>query len=316
MMFTFNVHTVEKQRILELLLKRDKNCQQHQWLSHRRKWLANNVIDYIADNGNIKELPHQKVKQKRLLANNAIDYIADNGNIKELPHQKVQQKRLFSKAFNNVVNNSGVYTIFEKGDKSTMCDQDIISGNIKTINFSYTIRIFTMEKKTKLKSKSKIKGSTKLDFESNTKSENETSIKTSFNLGSEPNTKVGSKTNTKLGNETSTKTSFNLGSKSNTELGNETSTKTSFNLGSKPNTKLGSKTSTKTDFTPIVIQPIFLAADSSAFESLFHNVGEEIVLVDSSVIDQDQGRQEWYNQLDHFVFLEELVTNLSLITLL
>ena len=51
----------------------------------------------------------------------------------------------------------------------------------------------------------------------------------------------------------------------------------------------------------------FLAVDSSAFESLFHNVGEEIVLVDSSVVDQDQGRHGWYNQLDHFVFVEDLV---------
>ena len=68
-----------------------------------------------------------------------------------------------------MVNISGVYTIFEKGDKPTRCDQDIISRNIKTINFSYAVCIFTMEKKSKSESKSKIKGSTKLDSESNTK---------------------------------------------------------------------------------------------------------------------------------------------------
>ena len=161
-----------------------------------------------------------------------------------------------------MVNNSGVFTLFEEGDELTRCDQGIISRNNKTIDIDYAVHIFTMEKKTKSEFKSKIKGSIKLDYETDTK------------------------------------------------LGNETSTKTSFKLGSGPNTKLRSKTSAKTDFTPFAMQPIFHVDSSSAFESLYHNVGEEIVLIDSTVIDQDQGRQGWYNQLDHFVFLEELVISI------
>ena len=174
---------IEKQRNLESLLKKDKKRQQHQWLSSMRKQLANSAIDYLAEIGNIKELPHWNVKRKCF----------------------------FSKGFSNAVNNSGVFvfTLFEKGDKPTRCDQGIISGNIKTIDFTGAVCSITMEMKTKFKSKSKIKGSTKLDAE----------------------------TNTKLGKETSTKTSIKLGPKP--------STKTSFKLESEPNTKLGSKTSAK-----------------------------------------------------------------------
>ena len=85
--------------------------------------------------------------------------------------------------------------------------------------------------------------------------------------------------------------------------------KTSFNLGSEQNIKLGFKSSAKINVNPITMQPILLVTDSSAIGSLFHNVGEEIVHVGSSVVDQDQERQEWYKQLDHFVFVEELVTS-------
>ena len=131
---------------------------------------------------------------------NVIDYIADNGNIGELPHQKVKRKCLLS----------------------------------------YAVCTFTMKKKTKWVSKSKLE--------------------------------------------------------------DETSTKTSFNLGTEQNTKLGFKSSAKT-----AMRPIFLAADSTAVGSLFHNVEEEIVLVSSSVVDQDQGRQKRYKQLDHSVFVKELV---------
>ena len=173
---------------------------------------------------------------RKQLAHNTIDYLNETGNIKELLHQKVKRKCLFSKGFRNAVNNSGVFTLFEKGDKSSRCDQDIISGNSKTINFTGAAPTLTMEIKTKLESKSKIKGSTKLDAETNTK------------------------------------------------LGKETNTKTIIKLGSKPNTKLGSKISATTDFTPIAMQPIFIVTTSSVFESLYHIVGEEIVLVDTSVI--------------------------------
>ena len=51
---SFNVNMIEKQRNLESLLKKDKKCQQCQWLSPKRKCLAKNVIDYLAGNGNIK----------------------------------------------------------------------------------------------------------------------------------------------------------------------------------------------------------------------------------------------------------------------
>lgn len=82
---------------------------------------------------------------------------------------------------------------------------------------------------------------------------------------------------------------------SHSKLKDETSIKTSFNLGTEQNTKLG-------------LRPISLAADSTAVGSLFHNVGEELVLVGFSVVDQDQGRQKLYRKLDHSVLLEELAT--------
>ena len=199
-----------------------------------------------------------------------------------MPHQQVKRKCLFSKGFSNAVNNSGVFvfTLFEKGDKPTRCNQGIISGNSKTIDFTGVVHNLAIEMKTKSESKSKIKGSTKLDAKTNTKLGKETSTKTSIKLGSKP----------------STKTSFKLESKPNIKLESE------------PNTKLGSKTSGKTDFTPIAMQPIFIVAASSVFESQYHNVDKEIVLVNSSVINQDyQGRQGWYKQLYHFVFVEDLV---------
>ena len=216
----FNDTMIEKQRNLELLLKEDKKRQQCQWLSSTRKRLAHNAFDYLAETGNVKELSHQKVKHKCL----------------------------FSKGFSNAVDNSDVFlfTLFEKDDKPTRCDQCIISGNRKTIDFTGAVSNLTIEMKTKSESKLKIKDSTKLDAETNTK------------------------------------------------LGKETNTKTSIKLGSKSNTKLGSKTSATTDFTPIVMQPIFIVATTSVFTSLYHIVGEEIVLVDSFVINQDQGRQGWY----------------------
>jgi len=42
--------------------------------------------------------------------------------------------------------------------------------------------------------------------------------------------------------------------------------------------------------------------------SHIHNVGEELVLVGFSIVDQDQGRQKWYRKLDPSVLLEESVT--------
>ena len=270
---------ITEQRSLESLLLRDKNRQPHQWLYHIRNGFGN-VIDYIADNGNIRELPHRKVKRKRLLTKGF-----SNVNFKDAVHIFTMKKktncefRSMIKDSTKLENETSSKTIFNLGSKPTRCDQDVISVNNKTIHLSYAVCTFTMKKKTKWESKSKIKGSTKL--------EDETSTKTSFNLGSVFKSKI----------------------KGRTKLENEPSTKTSLNLGTERNTKLGFKSSAKTNVNHIAIRPIFLVADSSAIESLYHNVGEEIILVGSSVVDQDQGRQEWYKQLDHFVFLEELVTS-------
>ena len=151
---------------------------------------------------------------------------------------------------------------------------------------------------------------------------------------------------TKLGSKPSTKTSTMLRAKTSTnvktKLESKSNAKNSTKLGSKPSiktsTKLGSKTGAKTDSISIAIPPIITVTASSVFEPLYHNVGEEminisntctgqlqncygnahtndIVLVKSSVINQDQGRQGWYKQLYHYdlsmssadVFEEELV---------
>ena len=85
---------IKNQGNLESLLMRDKKCRQHQWLSYKRRQSANNAVEYLDETGNIKELPHQTVKWKRLC----------------------------SKGFNKAVDNSNQFTLFEKGNKPTRCN--------------------------------------------------------------------------------------------------------------------------------------------------------------------------------------------------
>ena len=133
--------------------------------------------------------------------------------------------------------------------------------------------------------------------------------------------KSSNKTSTNLGEKTSTNVKTNLESKSN----NKNGTKLGSKASTKASTKLGAKTSAKTDSISITIQPIITVAASSIFEPLYHHMGEElnnisdtctgllqdcygndmkyaytndIVLDESSVIDQNQGRQGWYKYID------------------
>ena len=157
-----------------------------------------------------------------------------------------------------MVDNSSEFALFEKDDKPTRCNQGIISRNSKTVDFTGAVHDLDVELKTKLESKS--------------------NIKYSNNLGSKVNTKNGTK------------------------------------FGSKTSTKLVNKTSDKTNSISKANQPV---AASSVFEPLYHCVGEDlinisdtctsllhdcygndtkyaptngIILDESSIIDQDQGR--------------------------
>ena len=69
---------------------------------------------------------------------NVMKYIADNGNINELPHRKVKRKRMFSNGFSNAVDDS---SFFAEGDEPMRCNRLCSPKKSKTIDFTGAIEI-------------------------------------------------------------------------------------------------------------------------------------------------------------------------------
>ena len=81
----------------------DKKRQQQQWMTYKRNKSANNTVEYIAEAGNIREVPHQKAKWKHFC----------------------------SKGFNKAVNNKKSFVLVENGNESVRCDL-VIYGDSNT----------------------------------------------------------------------------------------------------------------------------------------------------------------------------------------
>lgn len=228
------------------VLLKDNYCHTSRWLPRGTQGFGN-IMEYIADYGNVGEVPHRKVKRKRIHG-----YSAHTKTMWEAA--EVSSTKPMWEAV------SSTFARLEVEVSSTKSMWEAVSSTFARLED---------------------------DTSSKTMWEDETIIKIGFNLGTQRNTKLEFKS--------SIKTIFNLETEQNTKLEFKSSFKTIFNLETERNTKLG-------------LRPFYLVADSTALGSLFHNVGEELVLVGFSLVDQDQGRQKWYRILDPYILLEELVT--------